>query len=68
MLKAVTLREQTEAELRQLSQETLRHIQEMRAKKGGGDASEPPIRMRTLRRELARIKTVMRERGIREHG
>lgn len=67
-MKAAGLREQTEEEIRELARETARHLQELRTRKSGGDASEPPIRMRTLRRELARIKTVMRERGIREHG
>ena len=67
-MKAAGLREQTEAEIRELCRETSRHLLELRTRKGGGDASEPPIRMRTLRRELARIKTVMREKGIREHG
>ena len=59
---------QTEDELRQECRETTRHIQELRLKKAGGDASEPPIRIRILRRELARIKTVMHERGMAEHG
>lgn len=68
MLKAAALREQSEAELRQLSRDTTRHLQELRTHKGGGDASESPIHKRTLRRELARVKTVMRERGFGEHG
>ena len=67
MLKAAGLREQTEQEIRELCRETARHLLELRTRKGEGEGSEPPIRKRTLRRELARIKTVMRERGIREH-
>jgi large subunit ribosomal protein L29 len=68
MLKASGIREQTEDELRELCRETAKHLQTLRLHRGGGEGSEHPIRMRTLRRELARIKTVMRERGIREHG
>lgn len=68
MLKAIALREQTEAELRELNRETMQKVLEMRVQKGGGEGAASPIRKRTLGRELARIKTVMRERGIREHG
>jgi len=67
MLKASGLREQAEDELRQLVRETAHHIQELKARKNVGEASEPPIRVRLLRRDLARIKTIMRERGIREN-
>lgn len=67
-MKAIALREHTEAELRELNRETMRKVVEMRISKGGGEGSASPIRKRTLRREVARIKTVMRERGIREHG
>lgn len=68
MLKAAGLREQTAEEIQELGRATARHLMELRTHKGTSDASESPIRKRTLRRELARIKTVMRERGIREHG
>ncbi len=68
MLKAIALREQTEAEIRELARETQRRILELRIHKGGGEGADSPIRKRTLRRELARIKTVMRQRGIRENG
>lgn len=61
-MKARNLREQSDEELQQFSRETAQRIAELRAKKGIGDASEQPLRVRTLRRDLARMKTVMRER------
>lgn len=67
-MKAGTLREQTEEELRQLHRETKQHIHDLRAKRGLGEGSEQPLKTRTLRRELARIMTIMRERGIRNNG
>ena len=66
-MKVATLREQTEEELRHLVRETTRHLTEMHARQGMGEGSEHPIRARELRRVLARIKTVMRERGIQEN-
>jgi len=67
-MKAAKLRELTVEELRQTHADTERAIREFRAKRGIGDASEQPLKIRMLRRDLARIKTVMRERGVPEHG
>lgn len=67
MLKASGLREQAEDELRELGRETARHMQELKTRTNVGEGSEPPILVRSLRRDLARIKTIMRERGIREN-
>ena len=67
-MKASKLREQTDDELRQLCDETRKSMFEMRAKQGIGEASDHPLRIRNLRRELGRIKTVMRERRLTEHG
>jgi ribosomal protein L29 len=66
-MKAARLREQTADELRQMHGDTLREIREFRGKRGLGDSSEQPLRIRTLRRSLARIKTIMRERGVAEN-
>jgi ribosomal protein L29 len=66
-MKASKLREHSEVELRQLCGDTRRSISEWRAKKGIGEASEQPLRIRTTRRGLARILTVMKERGVGEH-
>jgi len=65
-MKASKLREQSPEELRQLHADTIREILEFKAKKGIGDSSEQPLRVRTLRRDLARVKTVMKERGVAE--
>jgi len=61
-MKAAQLREHTAAELDQLLEEAMQELFELRVKSGQGDASAPPLKRRTLRREVARIKTVMRER------
>ena len=67
-MKAAKLREQTDEELMNLYRETARHITELKSKQGIGDASEQPLRARTLRRDLARILTVMNERGVQDNG
>ncbi|MDA1044655.1 MAG: 50S ribosomal protein L29 [Verrucomicrobia bacterium] len=67
-MKAAVLREQTEEELWNLYRETARHVTELKSKKGIGDASEQPLKVRYTRRDLARIKTIMKERGISQHG
>ena len=63
-MKASSVREQSDDELRQMCEDTRRELIELRAKKGIGDSSEQPLRVRTLRRDLARTLTVMKERGI----
>jgi large subunit ribosomal protein L29 len=63
-MKASRMREQTEDELRQLCAETRKEYGELRLKKGAGAQAQSPLRARTLRREIARILTVMRERGM----
>jgi ribosomal protein L29 len=65
-MKAAKLREHTPAELRQVHTDTTRAILDYKAKKGIGDSSEQPLRIRTLRRELARVKTIMKEQGVAE--
>lgn len=66
-MKAVSIREQSPEELRQMHDDTAREIRELRAKKGVGSTQEQPLRARTLRRNLARIKTIMRERETAQH-
>jgi large subunit ribosomal protein L29 len=64
MKKASALREQTDDELRQTFEDTMKELFELRVKRATGDASEQPLRIRSLRREIARIKTVMKERQV----
>jgi len=60
-MKAENLREQTFEELRELHEEARRELFDLEVRSSTGDNSEQPLRKRTLRREVARIKTVMRE-------
>lgn len=61
-MKAKEMRQQTEDELRRLRDETRKEILQIRIKKGRGDESEQPLRVRGLRRDVARIETIMQER------
>lgn len=61
-MKASLLREQTDEELGQLLREQTREVLDLKAKKGIGDGSVQPLKIRTARRELARVKTVIHER------
>ena len=61
-MKAGLLREQTDEELEQLFREQTREVLDLKAKKGIGDGSVQPLKIRMARRDLARLKTVMRER------
>ena len=63
-MKATLLREQTAEELVLLVGERERQLMELKANKGLGDESEQPLKIRSVRRELARIKTIMREREL----
>jgi large subunit ribosomal protein L29 len=67
-MKASSLREQTEEELRQLREDTRRELLDIKLKRGWGESSEQPLRIRTLRRDLARIETVMTERERKTDG
>lgn len=62
-MKAENLREQTEDELRETLSETERELLELTIKKVTGTL-EDSAKVTMLRRDVARIKTVMRERGI----
>lgn len=63
-MKANTIREQTSEELSQLNRDTRKELFDLRTMKGAGGAGEQPLRTRSLRRDLARILTVMREREL----
>ena len=56
------------AELQQVLRETQGQLAAIRVKRTMGDSSEQPLRIRTLRRDLARIHTVIRERELKGHG
>jgi large subunit ribosomal protein L29 len=61
-MKASQLREQSVEELGQVAEDLRKELSGLRIKKGVGDGSEQPLRIRTLRREVARVKTIIRER------
>jgi large subunit ribosomal protein L29 len=61
-MKANSLREQTDEELLNLMDETRSELANVRMMQRVGDGSQSPVKMRTLRRDVARIKTVMQQR------
>jgi len=61
-IKASSLREQTDEELLNLVDETRTELASVRMMQRVGDGSQQPLKMRTLRRDIARIKTVMQDR------
>ena len=67
-MKAQQLREQTPEELAQSLREAGDKLFDIRVKKSLGDSTAPPSQIPVLRREIARIKTVMRERKAEQNG
>ena len=64
-MKATDLREQTVDELHEVYDETCQALFNMQVRKDvDGDAGEQPLKARALRRDVARIKTVIREREL----
>lgn len=61
-MKANELRELGAEELEQRIREKAKELADMRLKHKSGTAIEKPVRMRTMRREVARMKTVQNER------
>ncbi len=65
-MKARELREQGIEELRQVAEETSKQIVEMKWKKGLQKSSVDGLKLRNLRRDLARVKTIMREMELKK--
>jgi large subunit ribosomal protein L29 len=63
-MEASKLREQTDDELEQLRSETRKQLFDLKIKKGVGGTLDQPLELRRLRRDLARIETVIREREL----
>ena len=61
-IKATSLREQTDEELLNLMDETRSELANVRMMQRVGDGSQSPVKMRTLRHDVARIKKVMQQR------
>jgi len=66
-MNAAKLREMTTEELADRMDEAGREQFELRVRRAGAEESVQPLKARTLRREIARIKTVMRERQDEKH-
>ena len=62
-MKAINLREHTDDELQNLQDDTRRELAELRMMQRVGDGSTSMIKMRNLRRDIARIRTVLNERA-----
>lgn len=61
-MKARDLRELGLEELDQKIRESSQELNDLRIKHKSGAGIEKPVRMRTMRREIARMKTVKAER------
>jgi len=61
-MKAAKLRELTGEELAERLDEASKELFDIRVRRATGDASEQPLKRRMLRREVARVKTLIRER------
>ncbi len=61
-MKAAKLREMTGEELVERLDEASKELFDIRVRSATGDASEQPLKRRMLHREVARIKTLVRER------
>ena len=67
-MKAVDLREQSSEELQQTYEDALNELADLRVRRSKGDDSKQPLRIRSLRRDVARIKTLLRERETSNDG
>jgi large subunit ribosomal protein L29 len=68
-MKAAELRDRTDAELREAYEEQRQALFQLKVRKQVADEAENPLKVRVLRRTIARIKTLMREReGSERHG
>jgi large subunit ribosomal protein L29 len=63
-MKPSSLREQTDEELKSLLDETDKELRGLKVKHKTGEGADHPLRVRLLRRDKARINTVLREREI----
>lgn len=63
MSKAATLREKTELELNNREIELVEQLYKLRFQRETGSL-ENPLKMKQVRKEIARIKTILREREL----
>jgi len=68
-MKAAELRERSDEELRETYEEKRQELFMLNVRKDVADAADNPLKARALRRDIARIKTLMREQeGVKRHG
>jgi len=70
-MKATQLREKTADELREAHDEARQSLFDLQVRTNSGEGAEQPLKARSLRREVARINTVIRQReleGVKNHG
>lgn len=60
-MKASKIREQTDEELQLLYADIKRQICDIRIKQGVADGADSPVKIKGLKRDLARINTVINE-------
>jgi ribosomal protein L29 len=63
-MKASVLRDLTDDELLHERDEVRKKLFDLRIKKGMGDSSDQPLLLRTVRRDAARVETIVKQRGI----
>ena len=63
-MKAVNLREHTDEELKTMYEDTHKELSQLKVNKTIGEAAEQPLAIRTRRRDIARIMTIISERAL----
>ena len=66
-MKPAKIRESTDEELLQMHREVRKQLFDQKAMRSTGGTGEQPLQIRTRRRDIARIRTVIREREL-QHG
>jgi len=68
-MKAAELRERSAEELREAYEEKRQELFMLTVRKDVADEADNPLQVRGLRRDIARIKTLIREQeGVKHHG
>ena len=63
-MKATKLREHTDEELQQVHDDVSKELMETKMRQGWSDGAEQPLKVRSLRRDLARVETVVKQREL----
>ncbi len=61
-MKASVIRELGADELAQKIRESAQELRDLRLKNASGDSADKPVRIRGMRRNVARMRTIQRER------